>query len=113
MILMKPLDETVRKKLYKFFYTSDGVNFHISRYWQYYAEEITYNLDYFSICITGIRENGFNTTIHVSPKKKKKLLKTLSLLKEIWNDTNNNSREIRDKILMTCKRKIEMLEDFS
>lgn len=110
---MKQLDENVRKKLYKFFYTSDGVNFHRSRQWLYYAEEITYNLDYFSICITGIRENGFNTTIHVSPKNKKKLFKTLSLLKEIWNDTNNNSREIRDKVLMTCKRKIEMMEDFS
>ena len=110
---MKPLDENVRKKLYKFLYTSDGINFHRNRQWLYYFEEITYNLDYFSICITGINENGFNTTIHVSPNNKKKLLKTLSLLKEIWNDTNNNSREIRDKVLITCKRKIELMEDFS
>lgn len=110
---MKPIDENVRKRLYKFFYTSDGYHFYVRRTWSYYTEEITYNMSYFNICITGIKENDFNTYIEVRYTNKKKMLKTLSLLKEIWNDTNNNSREIRDKVLMTCKRKIEMLEDFS
>lgn len=45
---MKPIDETVRKRLYKFFYTSDGYNFYVRRNWSYYTEEITYNMSYFS-----------------------------------------------------------------